>query len=85
MGFSGDTISASVPLSLLPSSGFMPTQFGFNLWPRLNGGDFTNIADFAPNNSTFAAVPEPASWALMIVGFGALGGMVRARRRAAVA
>ena len=31
-----------------------------------------------------AGVPEPSSWALMILGFGAVGGMVR-RRRGAVA
>ncbi|WP_404711638.1 PEPxxWA-CTERM sorting domain-containing protein [Sphingomonas sp. MMS24-J13] len=31
-----------------------------------------------------SAVPEPASWGLMIVGFGALGGAMR-RRRAVVA
>jgi hypothetical protein len=30
------------------------------------------------------AVPEPASWALMIVGFGMAGGMMRAKRRAQV-
>ena len=31
------------------------------------------------------AVPEPATWAMMIMGFGLAGGMVRAKRRAAVA
>jgi hypothetical protein len=29
--------------------------------------------------------PEPASWAMMLVGFGAVGGALRARRRTAVA
>ncbi len=28
-----------------------------------------------------AAVPEPASWALLIIGFGGVGGLVRARRK----
>ena len=32
-----------------------------------------------------AAVPEPAAWALMIVGFGMAGGLLRARRRFALA
>jgi hypothetical protein len=32
-----------------------------------------------------ADIPEPATWALMLLGFGAAGGMVRARRRRALA
>ena len=78
---SGDTISALVPLSLLPSTGFTPDQYGFSIWPRLATGDFTSIADFAPNDSTIAVVPEPGAWALMLLGFGALGAMIRWRRR----
>jgi PEP-CTERM motif len=37
--------------------------------------------DFMVSN----AVPEPASWALMLVGVGALGGALRSRRKAATA
>jgi hypothetical protein len=29
-------------------------------------------------------VPEPASWAMMVVGFGAIGGAIRSRRKAAL-
>ncbi len=32
-----------------------------------------------------ASVPEPSGWAMMIVGFGAVGGLARARRRLAAA
>lgn len=35
-------------------------------------------------NATPAGVPEPATWAMMIVGFGAIGGSLRRRVRAAV-
>jgi len=35
------------------------------------------------DNVTLTAVPEPASWALTLVGLGGLGGALRARRRAA--
>ena len=31
-----------------------------------------------------ADVPEPASWALMLIGFGAIGGAMRSRRKVAV-
>ena len=43
-----------------------------------------NGGDFGIDNLTFeigAAVPEPATWAMMIIGFGAVGSMVRTSRR----
>jgi hypothetical protein len=39
-------------------------------------GEFTIDVAFAPT-----AVPEPATWAMMIIGFGAAGAMVRNRRK----
>jgi hypothetical protein len=36
-------------------------------------------------NVTTRAVPEPATWAMMLIGFGAAGAAMRARRRVAVA
>lgn len=44
--------------------------------PLIDGVSFEQIA-------VGGAVPEPATWAMMIVGFGAVGGMMR--RRAAMA
>lgn len=40
-------------------------------------GSYDGVISF----STIAGVPEPAAWALMIVGFGGVGATVRARRR----
>ncbi len=81
---SGNTISATVSGSLLPSTGFAKNNYTFNLWPRDGGlaAGFTQISDFAPDNSNFTAsvVPEPGSLALMSLG---LAGLLW-RRRVAV-
>ncbi len=42
------------------------------------GSTFTNYA------FTGSATPEPATWAMMIIGFGAAGSMIR-RRKAVIA
>ncbi|MCA1654339.1 MAG: PEPxxWA-CTERM sorting domain-containing protein [Sphingomonadales bacterium] len=77
----GNMFSALIPLSLLPSTGFLPQDYGFNLWPRSGSGQNAQIADFAPQNATLAAgVPEPGTWAMMLVGFGAAGYSLRRRR-----
>ncbi|WEK44155.1 MAG: PEPxxWA-CTERM sorting domain-containing protein [Candidatus Sphingomonas colombiensis] len=55
-----------------------------------NGGPLINGATFSSEQNSFEfdnlarAVPEPATWALMILGFGAIGGAMR-RRRTSVA
>ncbi|UAK26659.1 PEPxxWA-CTERM sorting domain-containing protein [Sphingomonas nostoxanthinifaciens] len=76
----GDLLSVVVPLSLLPSTGFAPEAYGFNIWPRSGAGGTEVISDFAPDNATVAAaVPEPAGWMMMILGFGVLGIRMRSR------
>jgi hypothetical protein len=39
---------------------------------------------FEIDNLSFNGVPEPATWALMILGIGAIGGMMRRRQRQSV-
>lgn len=39
-----------------------------------NSGNFNGTANLT-------AVPEPATWGLMLLGFGAMGGMLRTRSR----
>ena len=47
----GNTIVVRVPLSMLPSNGFQPEQYMWNLWPRWGGIPMSDpqISDFAPN------------------------------------
>jgi hypothetical protein len=82
INFSGASLSAFVDTSLLPSAGFAPSSYSYNLWPRSPGAGNSTIADFAPDNAnaSIAAVPEPASWALLIAGFGLVGATARRRR-----
>ena len=74
--------------SLQPSDGFQRYSIGFNLQ---NAGSATfYIGSNTPGNvgpildnvlveSSSAAVPEPATWAMMIAGFGLVGGLMRRR------
>jgi PEP-CTERM motif len=82
---SGDTITDTVALSSLKNVVLNPEQFGISLW-TVAGKGFSGFAEFAPGNGTFtpslgSAVPEPATWALMIVGLGAMGAAMRGARR----
>ncbi len=77
----GNSFSVVVPLSLLPSTGFAPQDYGFNLWPRVGTGNNNQISDFAPDNANVApSVPEPATWGLLLIGFGAIGLTMRRRQ-----
>ncbi|MBS0503779.1 MAG: PEP-CTERM sorting domain-containing protein [Proteobacteria bacterium] len=49
--------------------------------PRLTGATFTSSANSFEFDNLAAGVPEPASWALMIGGFGLIGAASRRRAR----
>jgi hypothetical protein len=85
---SGNQFTVSVPVALLPSTGATPANYGFNVWLR-EGATVTGnsqITDFAPDNALLSAhgivhaVPEPATWLTMLLGFGFVGGALRFRR-----
>jgi hypothetical protein len=89
---SGNQFIVDVPVSLLTSTGATPQNYGFNIWPRFGSTVTGNaqISDFAPDNALLSAngllpVPEPASWLMMILGFGLIGGAMRIGRRRPVA
>lgn len=52
------------------------TAFSTGTFGVIDGSTYSGLA-FAP----VAAVPEPATWMMMILGFGAVGGTLRYRRR----
>lgn len=71
---SGNTIQALVPLSSLPSRGFLLGQYGWNLWPRWGGIPMSNaqISDFAPNDRN-ALVDVPEASTSLLLGMGLMG------------
>jgi hypothetical protein len=83
---SGLTISSVVPVSDLPSEGFNPNDYEFNLWPEAaaaNAGN-TEISDFAPNNSDAAVSTAPEPTTISLFGMATVGasGLLRRRKRA---
>ncbi len=92
--FSGNTITFDIDgnNAQMASTGFSLGQYGWNLWPRAAttaaGVAVTGnpaISDFAPNNGTIAAVPEPSSWALTLAGLGLTGWAMRRKPQRAFA
>ncbi|HLZ74292.1 MAG TPA: PEPxxWA-CTERM sorting domain-containing protein [Phenylobacterium sp.] len=65
------------------STGFLVTyQFAPNTVHSLTFASTSRSFEF--DNLAGISVPEPATWALMIVGFGAAGAMLRGKRRLAL-
>jgi len=79
--FSGTGFSQTVALPGNPTTGF----FGVISDTPLGAISFTSargIVDITTfSTAAVAAVPEPATWAMLLIGFGAVGSAVRARRR----
>jgi hypothetical protein len=67
---SGDTISATVPLSMIPSEGFASQKYTWNFWPEAILASPRYVSDFAPDarNATLTVVPEPSSLLLFLFG-----------------
>jgi hypothetical protein len=53
--------------------------------PSLHGNAYVLLSDDGKSQGFVIGVPEPATWAMMIMGFGAVGMVMRSRRRLALA
>lgn len=83
LGFVSTTGMQSLTISVpgFPTDGLTPEQIqAYFQWPTANN----IILGQSPQDAPPPAVPEPASWALMLAGFGLVGGALRGRRRSAV-
>ena len=91
-GFNTDFTSASLsgtPLTLGSPDGGI-TEYAYSSgWISLAGGNSISLGGMTGGDSyiygdlTFAT-PEPAAWALMLLGFAGIGGMIRRRRNTQV-
>ena len=74
------------PCSSGPTCSFL--SLGSNdsqyVWTGVEGTTFCSTTGKCSTLGGTGGVPEPASWALMLAGFGAIGGALRSRRKTAV-
>jgi hypothetical protein len=78
-----------LPLELFApgTSGFEsdPSQYTWNLWPRVGLGQNNQISDFAPDGSNLGfqvtAVPEPQTYAMLLAGLGLIATRATRMRR----
>lgn len=85
------TFDAYLGATLVASTTFT-TGVDITQWYGVTGGGFDRIVITAPGNNALLAtdfqigsVPEPASWAMLIAGFGLVGTAARRRRMASAA
>jgi hypothetical protein len=78
---SGSTVTTTIPFAVLFSTGFAPEDYTYAFWTRSALGSQEFIADLAPDGGSIPAapVPEPGTWAMMLLGFGAVGFAMRHR------
>lgn len=69
---SGGGVPLGVPLTLTVGGSGIKSVRAY--WDEINRSDNGGL-----DNLVFAAVPEPATWAMMIAGFGLIGGAMRRR------
>lgn len=53
---------------------------GFSFTPKTGTGGFLQFDDINVSQNMVAAVPEPSTWAMMLIGLGFVGGAMRSRK-----
>ncbi len=71
-------------VSAYAGDAFVPGGFNFAFEDISGGGDF-DYNDYGVIVKSYAAVPEPASWAFLLLGFSAAGASIRYRRNKTIA
>lgn len=81
-----DTFPEKVPHLISGQMDFYSLDYGFSFHAYGDVFRVTSQVVDRPGDSGFwvQPVPEPASWAMMLSGFGLVGGAMRARRKTAV-
>ena len=64
-------------------NGFGNTSLDRVVFDGIGGGGGFELDNIVLNGTATGAVPEPATWAMMLVGFGAIGGALRRRQKVA--
>ena len=79
----GNQIFATISASLLPSNGLAFKDYTWTVWSiDTNVSGLARLADFAPDaNIGVSAVPEPATYGMLLAGLGMLGMVARRRAR----
>lgn len=69
---------------VVPAGGSLRLLFNQTIAGSFSPGTTYLVQAFSSTeyDEAFATVPEPASWAMLVTGFGLVGGAVRTRRRA---
>ena len=79
----GDQFATGGEISANPLTAGI-TNFGYGRTTTVSGGTTLFLNDSGNAfvaSEAIAAVPEPATWAMMLLGFGTIGGAARYRRR----